>query len=250
MRSCHRHVILGLCCCALVLTGALPAAPTNAPAPTNPAPVRFEKEIDAFLAADRTNPPPHKSILFIGSSIFRQWTKLPEQMAPLPVFNRAFGGSVTTDVLYYMDKIVLPYEPRIIVYYCGSNDVNAGRTADEILEGFRRFAERVTAQLPQTRILYVSINRAPQKKDKWNVVDAVNRRVRDYCATNPALGFVDVNPALFDEGGQPRIELYQSDKLHLKEPAYEGFAAIIKPAVAEAWVKATNAPDKIRTSYP
>ena len=207
----------------------------HAQTPQNPSPQRFEKDIDAFLAADKTNPPPKDGILFIGSSIFRLWTKLPAQMAPLPVYNRAFGGSLTTDQLFYMDKIVLPYEPRIIVYYCGSNDVNAERKAGEIFDGFRVFAERVHAKLPQTRIFYVSINRAPQKKEKWAVVDAANKLARDYCAKNQELAYIDVNPALFDRNGKPRIELYQPDKLHFKEPAYDGFTAIIKPILTRAW---------------
>ena len=92
----------------------------------------FADQIDAFLTQDRTAPPPQDAILFIGSSIFRQWTNVKEQMAPLPVFNRAFGGSRTWEVLHYMDKIVLPYRPRIIVYYTGSNDVNAGEPAAAI----------------------------------------------------------------------------------------------------------------------
>jgi lysophospholipase L1-like esterase len=227
-----------LLCSAFVLSRVLHAQPA-----ANTAPTRFEKDIEAFLAADRTNPPPQKGILFIGSSIFRQWEKLPEQMAPLPVYNRAFGGSLTTDLLYYMDKVVLPYEPRIIVYYCGSNDINAGRGADEIFRGFRLFTERVHAKLPQTRIIYVSINRAPQKKDKWSVVDAANRLARDYCtdkAKKAELSYIDVNPALFDKRGQPRLELYQADKLHFKEPAYAEFAAIIKPVVARAWDDVTR----------
>jgi len=235
----------------LSLLGALLAAPvlvraqatnlsTTAPRQT---PTRFEKEIDAFLASDKTNPPPRRAILFIGSSIFRQWTRLPEQMAPLPVFNRAFGGSQTTDLLYYLDQVVLPYEPRIIVYYCGSNDINADRTADRIFDGFHRFVEQVHAKLPQTRIFYVSINRAPQKQRRWNVVDAANQLVRDFCDKDKTLGFIDVNPVLFDERGQPRLELYQSDHLHFKEPAYAAFAARIKPVIARAWAEMVKTSD-------
>ena len=198
-------------------------------------PTRFQPAIDAFLDSDKINPPPRQAILFIGSSIFRQWENLKEQMAPLPVFNRAFGGSRTGEVLFYMDKIVLPYEPAIIVYYCGSNDVNAGEKAEAISGRFREFVARVHAKLPDTRIFYVSINRAPQKKDRWDVVDEANRRVHAYCLTDERLGFIDVNPALFDREGNPRLDLYREDQLHFKPHAYAEFTAIIKPIVAKAW---------------
>ncbi|MEO8025745.1 MAG: GDSL-type esterase/lipase family protein [Bryobacteraceae bacterium] len=198
-------------------------------------PARFETQIRAFLEKDEASPPPKHAILFIGSSIFRQWTMLTEQMTPLPVFNRAFGGSQTPDILYYMDKVVLPYEPRIVVYYCGSNDVNAGRDADAIAANFRTFAERVHAALPETRIFYVSINRAPDKRKRWDVVDSANAQVREYCKRSARMGFVDVNPALFGPDGEPRMELYLPDKLHFKAPAYVEFTAIVKPVLERAW---------------
>lgn len=196
---------------------------------------RFDDAITAFLEADKTNPPPKGAILFIGSSIFRQWARLKEHMAPLPVFNRAFGGSQTSDILYHMDKIVLSYEPKVIVYYCGSNDINANHKAPAIADRFRQFVTRVRARLPQTRILYVSINRAPQKETKWATVNAANTLIKEYCDSDKRLGFIDVNPALFDKEGEPRLELYQPDKLHLLEPAYDEFAAIIKPVVTKTW---------------
>ena len=216
---------------SLALTAVPPAAPQEA------SPARFQPAIDAFLEQDRVKPPPRGSILFIGSSIFRQWEALAEKMAPLPVFNRAFGGSRTSDLLFYMDRVVFPYAPKIIVYYCGSNDVNAGEKGDAIAGRFREFVRRTHEKLPGTRVFFVSINRAPQKRDRWDVVDDANRRTREFCASDGRLGFIDVNPALFDPAGNPRMELYQPDKLHLRPAAYLEFTAIIKPVIAEAWGK-------------
>ena len=198
---------------------------------------RFASEIEAFLKEDRSNPPPQNGILFIGSSIFRRWTNLKAQMSPMPVFNRAFGGSQTPEILEYMDRIVLPYSPKMIVYYCGSNDVGAKRTADQIADGFKQFVARVHVKLPATRIFYVSINRAPQKQDKWDVVDAANASVKAYVAKDKRLEFIDVNPALFDQFGQARLDLYLPDKLHFKEPAYDDFTRVIRPVIEKAWLE-------------
>lgn len=221
----------------LLLLVAAPAANAQqaaAKVEQNKAP-RFADAIEAFLKEDQTNPPPKQAILFIGSSIFRQWKNLKEQMAPLPVFNRAFGGSRSAEILYYMDKVVLPYEPKIIVYYCGSNDINANIKPEEIASNFREFTGRVHARLPQTKIFYVSINRAPQKMDRWDWVDDANRQIKEFCEKDKKLGFIDVNPALFDREGKPRLELYLPDKLHFLEPAYEEFTKIIKPVIEQAW---------------
>jgi lysophospholipase L1-like esterase len=199
--------------------------------------IRFADQIASFFKEDKTNPPPKNAILFIGSSIFRQWTHLKEQMAPLPVFNRAFGGSRTDEVLHQVKTLVIPHEPRIIVYYCGSNDVNAGVRATEVFLNFKRFCDRVSEALPHARIFFVSINRAPQKMNRWSVVDSANTLVRDYCASNRDRHFIDVNPVLFDKVGKPRLELYRDDQLHFKDPAYEEFTRVIKPVIERSWME-------------
>ena len=160
---------------------------------------------------------PHREdILFVGSSIFHRWTNLKEQMAPLPVFNRAIDGLQTTDLLRMVDSAVLAHTPRIIVYYCGSNDVDAGERAEAIADRFRQFVARVSARLPSTRVFFVSINKAPEKKNLWDVVDAANAAVKRYAEKSSNVGYIDVNPALFDSGGRPREELYLGDALHFR----------------------------------
>ena len=237
-RSPVRGLAAVLVACLVSTLSAQTPAPAPAAAKKTEAAfsiTRFQSQIDAFLTADKKNPPPAGGILFIGSSIFRQWESLGTQMAPLPVFNRAFGGSRTNEVLHYTDTIVLPYAPKLIVYYCGSNDINAKVMPPEIAANFRAFVDRVHAKLPQTRIIYSAIIRAPQKQEYWDRVDAANTLIRDYCAADKRLSFVDLNPAVFTADGKPRMELYRDDKLHYHPPAYVGFTAILKPAVERCW---------------
>jgi lysophospholipase L1-like esterase len=208
-----------------LLLPCLLSAATNTPAP------RFEADIQAFLAADRAKPPTPGGILFVGSSIFRLWTNVVEAMAPLPVVNRAFGGSRTGDQLDRFDQVVKPWAPRILVYYCGSNDLKAGNDPAAIFARFRSFSERVQRELPGTKLVFVSSTRSPDRVDKWDRVDRYNGLVRDYCAATPGHTFIDVNPALFDAEGRPRRELYVEDQLHLRPAAYVEFARRIRPVL-------------------
>lgn len=236
-----RPLSLVLVCALLIARPSLAAAQAVATPPasaTAPAPLdltRFEAAIVAFETADRAAPPRQGGILFVGSSIFRQWTGLATHMAPLPVVNRAFGGSRTAEQLHYMDRIVLPYRPRLIVYYCGSNDVNANETAEAIAGRYEAFSERVRAALPDTHVYFTSIIKAPQKRDRWHVVDAVNERVRAYSARATGRGYIEVNTVLQDAAGEPLLELYLPDRLHYLPPAYDRMAAAIRPPVERAW---------------
>jgi lysophospholipase L1-like esterase len=173
-------------------------------------------------------------IVFVGSSIFHRWTQLTEQMAPLPIANIAFDGAQTDDWNRLIDARVLPLKPKVVAYYCGSNDVDTGDSAARIIARIRLFIDRVTTALPGTQIVFVSVNRAPEKRDRWDVVDDINRQMQQYAAMHPRVRYVDVNPALANADGSPRMELFMNDRLHLRPPAYEEFVKILKPVLTEA----------------
>jgi len=210
------------------------AAPPLVHAQSTAAPARYAADIQRFLDNDKTNPPPKDGIEFIGSSIFRNWTTVAEDMAPLPAFNRAFGGSRTTDVNAYIEKIVLPYKPSIIVYYCGSNDVLDGASGQEIFANFREFEMRVHRALPNTRIYYFAINRAPDKRNRWDVVDQANSLAKQYAYRTANLDYIESNTVLFDAKDEPLTALYKPDGLHFNPPAYVEFTKLIKPVLQRA----------------
>ena len=150
--------ILRLLCLGLVFPGLAYTADDAAKRWT-----QYEPSFKAFAEADLAKPPVKGGILFVGSSIFRQWKEVADHMAPLPVLNRAFGGSRTADQLARFDQLVPVYEPKVVVYYCGSNDLNAkpADAPEEIFARFRIFSERVQARDPATRLIYVTATRSP-----------------------------------------------------------------------------------------
>jgi lysophospholipase L1-like esterase len=173
-------------------------------------------------------------IVFVGSSIFHRWTSLASQMAPLPITNLAIDGTMTTDMLRMVDARVIPLRPKVVAYYCGSNDVDAGEPAPAIVGRILQFVDRVAKALPDARVIFVSVNRAPEKQDRWDVVDEVNRQIQKYAAAHPRVEFVDVNPVLFNADGTSRLDLFMGDQLHLRPRAYEEFAKILKPVLTRA----------------
>jgi lysophospholipase L1-like esterase len=205
---------------------------------------RFEPEFQAFRETDRAKQPTSSGILFVGSSIFRQWTNVAEMMAPLPVLNRAFGGSRTGDQLARFDQVVSPYQPKIIVYYCGSNDLKAGDTPEDpaaIFARFHSFSIRVRQMHPTPHLVFISSTRSPDRVLRWTQVDHYNALARAYCAATVGHTFIDVNPALVDAAGSPRVELYKTDRLHFNPPAYLAFTALIKPVLERIWRESSTA---------
>jgi hypothetical protein len=160
------------------------------------------------------------------------------------VLNRAIPGTVTQDMLDGFGEFVLRYRPRIVVYYCGSNDVSSGERAEAIVERTQRFERMLHAQLPNTVFYYTAVQKAPEKRARWSVVEAVNREMERFIRQTANAGFIDLNPVLFDAQGQVRDELFLSDRLHFRpdSTAYPEFAGIIKPILTKAWESGAGIP--------
>jgi lysophospholipase L1-like esterase len=188
--------------------------------------------------------PQNGGIVFTGSSIFQFWTHLREQMAPMPVLNRAIAGTVTSDMLNRIGDLVLRYRPRIVVYYCGSNDVSAGEDAAPIVERTKRYIQILHEKLPDTFFYYTAIQMAPEKRARWEVVAAVNRAMEAYSREARNVGYIDLNPVLFDSRHRIREDLFLPDGLHFRpeSTAYAEFSQIVRPILMKAWESGAGLP--------
>lgn len=192
-------------------------------------PHAFENEIRAFEASDKTNPPPKHAILFLGSSSIRMWKTLAQDFPEYHVINRGFGGSQIADSVYFAERVVVPYQPRVIVFYAGVNDINAGKSAEAVFDDFKTFFSKVRATLPATKVAFIA---AAPNPARWKQIDRVrelNRLVRDYAAYRTGLSFVDVHSAMLGTDGQPKPDIYIADELHMNARGY----AIWKRLVAD-----------------
>ena len=240
----------------------------------------YDGEIRRFVRLDNENPPPKRGVLFVGSSIFREWREVRDfaaDLAPLPAVNRAFGGSTARDQLSddIMEAIVFPHDPRVLVYYCGSNDLNEGASPRAIRDAFAAWSEKAlerasvssrvvsrgrSAASPRApaslQIVFVSINRAPQKTPLWDALDETNALVKAYCEERGEThAFADVNPALFEDGSRmtrPRRRLFRDDGLHFdpnpSAGAYEAWVPTVRDAVFRAWDRAIEGEKRGETS--
>ncbi len=190
---------------------------------------RFEKEIAAFEAAERAHPSPPGGIVFTGASGIRLWKDLAADFAGLPVINRGFGGSYTSELIDYADRILIPLKPRVIALQPGSNDLVAGKTPEQVLGDFQAFVKKVWGPLPDVRIVYLGINPSPKR---WEIRDAqqrANALIREWCATQKAVAFVDLWASTLGEDGRPKPNFFIADQLHPSRAAYEFRALLIRP---------------------
>jgi lysophospholipase L1-like esterase len=191
---------------------------------------RWEKDIAAFEAADRVSAPPKGEVVFVGSSTIRLWD-LAASFPDVKTINRGFGGSEMADSTRYVDRIVVPYEPRVVVVYAGDNDI-MGTTSEQITIAFEQFVRAVHAKLPATRIVYVGIKPSPLRWAQVDRMRAANDAIEQFCQRDDRLAFVDVDHAMLGWDEKPRPELYQADGLHLTAAGYHILNTLIRPFLA------------------
>ena len=189
---------------------------------------RWEKDISTFENWDAKNSFPEDPILFVGSSSIRMW-RTRESFPGLPVINRGFGGSQTSDAVEFAHRIVLPYKPKLIVFYEGDNDIANGKTPEQVLADYKQFVKVIHDKLPRTPILFMSIKPSGSRWSIWPTVAKANSLIKDYSAKDTRLFYIDGATPFLGKDGKPDDKFYIDDKLHLSAEGYKIWTKLLSP---------------------
>jgi lysophospholipase L1-like esterase len=194
-----------------------------------PPPAIWEFQIRAFEEQDRVFPPPEEAVVMLGSSSIRYWETIEDDLAPLPIISRGFGGSTMNDAVYYADRMVVVYNPNMVVIYEGDNDIFFGISPERIQETYLAFIRRVREALPDVPIYFISIKPSVSRWHLWPKSVEANTRIETLSSLDPLLHYIDVASAMLDNEGSVRGELFNSDGLHMNAQGYEVWTEIIRP---------------------
>jgi lysophospholipase L1-like esterase len=194
-------------------------------------PQDWESSIRKFEDDDKVNRPKPGGIVFAGASSIRLWDTLLEQMKPLDVINRGFGGSQYSDLNAYAKRIVMVYHPRAVVAYEGDNDLAAGspKTPEMVANDAREFVSIVHSELPETWIYIMSIKPSYLRWNEWPKMMAANKLIQDFVKTQDRVQYLDVATPMFYGQDKPPRDLFVADGLHPTAKCYALWTSIIKP---------------------
>jgi lysophospholipase L1-like esterase len=219
-----------LICALLAFLGQV-APPSDTARAASPGFDTWEPEIRRFERADSAAAPAQGAVVFTGSSSIRMWQTLSADFSGISVLNRGFGGSEIADATHFAERVVVRYHPRTVVLYAGDNDLNNGRSAEEVAAAFRAFVARVRQDLPRAVIVYIAIKPSPSR---WALVDkvrAANAAIQKFCAAQRDVAFVDVFTPMLTPAGRPRPELFLPDSLHMTPAGYALWTRRVRPRI-------------------
>jgi lysophospholipase L1-like esterase len=190
---------------------------------------RWEKDIAAFEAMDRTNPPPKGALLFIGSSTIRMWSTLAQDFPEHQVINRGFGGSEIADSTHFSERIVFPYEPRMILFRAGGNDLWNGKSPEQVFTNYQEFVATVQAKLSETEIAWISWDHTPSRWKQADEESRLNELVKEFSRRSTRLRYIETGDMVMGPAGHPRPELFLPDRLHFNAEGYQLLAERVRP---------------------
>jgi GDSL-like Lipase/Acylhydrolase family len=190
---------------------------------------KWEKEIAAYEQVDRTNAAPKGALLFTGSSIIRLWTTLAQDFPGHQVINRGFGGCEIVDCTHFADRIVFPYQPRMIFIRCGGNDLWLGKSPEQVLADYKEFVASARAKLPETEVVFISLSPSVARWKQADKEKSVNTMVEEYTKQTPHLKYIECYDMVLGADGKPRPELFVADKLHFNAEVYKLLAERVRP---------------------
>jgi hypothetical protein len=182
---------------------------------------------------DKENFPEKGKILFTGSSSIRFWDSLEKDMEPLEVLNRGFGGAQISHVIYHFEEIIKPYEPKAIVFFCGTNDLTALKTPKETINDFKKFLSLVRNEFRNIKVYVIGIKPSVDRLYLDKEERIFNSSIKLLASQDAYLEYIDVWDSMLAEDGSRMPELYIEDGLHMNKKGYEVWTKQVRKSLSK-----------------
>ena len=174
-------------------------------------------------------------IVFIGDSITDLY-HLDDYYADLDkaCYNRGIGGDRTDGVIDRLQVSLYDLEPSEVVLMIGINDLNSGRTVEEVTSLYQAILIGIKEHLPFSKVFTMSILPMNDLLAGYFDISVQNQKVEQVnthiaqMASEKGYTYVDLNSQMKDESGK-LIASYTDDGIHPNGNGYAVWTNLLKP---------------------
>ena len=188
---------------------------------------------------EKTEAPIRKGqIVFYGPSNIAQWYSLEKDMLPYTAYNHGIGGCIDEDMMRYAPRLLYAYEPAVVFFQTGSNDIASGIPLETILANKRRMYGMFLENMPGTKLVVCSGLPLPGRTQFWDATVETNALLRQMCAETDRLYFLDATDAMLTDAGPEKLRTsdgryfnpayYRQDQIHLNKGGHDVWTALMK----------------------
>lgn len=190
----------------------------------------YDEKVETFI---KENPLLNQGqIVFIGDSITAKY-KLNNHYKELNLktYNRGISGDTTTWLLSRLQTSLFDIAPSKIVLMIGTNDINYGKSVQEIADSYKSILQLIQQKLPTAKTWCVSIipqNTKYSKNALYNnaIICETNQKIQTL-ASFFGYEYVDLYSSLIDDNGFLNSR-YSTDGLHINSQGYNVWTNIMK----------------------
>jgi lysophospholipase L1-like esterase len=191
----------------------------------------FIDEINEFKRLDSKNFPEKGRILFTGSSSIRFLDSLDKNMEPLKVLNRGFGGAQISHVIHHFEDIVKPYNPKAIVFFCGTNDLTALKTPEETVHDLKKFLSLVRNEFGNIKVYIIGIKPSVDRLYLEKEERIFNSSINLLASEDIYIEYINVWDSMLNPDGTRMPELYIEDGLHMNQKGYDIWTRLVRKSL-------------------
>lgn len=177
-------------------------------------------------------------IIFYGPSNIQMWYSLEQDMMPYRAQNHGMGGCIDTEMMKYADRMLYAFEPKIVFFQTGSNDLANKIPIEEILENKKKMYKEFLANMPDTQLIVMSGLPLPGRMQFWEDTEKINALLKQMCENTPRMQFMDATDCFMKDSGDENFrayngkyfcpEYYRNDKIHLNKKGHSLWASKMK----------------------
>ena len=167
-------------------------------------------------------------VVFTGSSSIRMWKDLPVLFHNPKIINTGFGGSKASDLLYYLDELVLDFNPSKVIIYEGDNDISSGHKINFIIKNIKKIIKKIKEINKNAQIILISAKPSIMRWDLRKKYIQLNKKYKNLALKNKNIHFADTWSQMVDSG-KLKTDIFIEDGLHLNKKGYKIWERVLRP---------------------
>lgn len=168
-----------------------------------------------------------ETVVFTGSSSIRSWDNLQNVFPDHQIVNSGFGGSQASDLLIYLDELVLRYQPKQVFIYEGDNDISFKKKPRQIRLDILQIINNIKAHHSGTNIVLIA---AKPSLARWHLrrkYKKLNQKLKRLAKHDPSLEYANVWNIMLN-GRTVREDIFLEDGLHMNSKGYQLWYSVLK----------------------
>ena len=156
---------------------------------------------------------------------------LKNDFSEYDILNRGFGGSIFSDLNFFIEDLVIKHNPDLIVIYEGDNDIAFNIPLEKIYKDFKISHSKIRNKLKNTPIIYIAPKPSPSR---WNFKEnyiELNKMIQNFCKKENNTYFFDSWTIMLDNQGNIPKKYFWKDMLHMNNLGYEVWKKNLEPLI-------------------